>query len=39
MEDFLELEREAAPDLRKADCADFFFFGDEERRGIPWEKL
>jgi hypothetical protein len=35
MEDFLELERGASLALRKADCEDFFFFGDEERRDIP----
>jgi hypothetical protein len=35
MDDFLELERADALALRKAGGEDFFFFGDEERRGIP----
>jgi len=39
MEDFLELERGTALALRKADCEDFFFFLDEERRDIPCQQV
>jgi hypothetical protein len=39
MDDFLDLERVVAPALRKAAREDFFFFGDEERRGIPCQPV
>jgi hypothetical protein len=39
MDDFWDLERADPPALRKSGREGFFFFGDEERRGIPCQEV